>query len=313
MSKARKKTQVQSLFSKYPWSTEHLILCESSAEPSSALSPNNHSRNSVQGSATCHLCNATFEDYQEQRSHFQTNAHRINASRQLQHGISRFPEQETLQLDHSTSNEDACSDDDSPSESSPLQKPQQHSPWIMWQDSSTGLTYRAWKCIFTSDQAIFPQLQALSTEPIISTVILSSGGHFSAAVFQREQSIAHISFHRYISRRKQGGIQSVHDQSVGHNSRSAGANLRRYNEMALIKEIHAILDQWKSAYAIHQCRLFFHAPSHNMRVLQDYDKSMFTLAKNPLLSAIPITTQRPTFHEVQRVHQSLYSVSIDTS
>ena len=46
--------------------------------------------------------------------------------------------------------------------------------------------------------------------------------------------VAHKTFHRYTVRAKRGTVQSARDgKHGGHQPRSAGANLRRYNEAAL--------------------------------------------------------------------------------
>ena len=44
--------------------------------------------------------------------------------------------------------------------------------------------------------------------------------------------IAHKTFHRYVVRAKRGTAQSARD-AQGNAPKSAGANLRRYNEAAL--------------------------------------------------------------------------------
>lgn len=46
--------------------------------------------------------------------------------------------------------------------------------------------------------------------------------------------MTHKTFHRYTVRAKRGTAQGLHDARGGA-SRSAGANLRRYNEAALFK------------------------------------------------------------------------------
>ncbi len=63
-------------------------------------------------------------------------------------------------------------------------------------------------------------------------VLMCSGGHFAGAVFDGEQAVVSKTFHRYTTRRKQGGAQSANDQAKGK-ARSGGAMIRRYNERAL--------------------------------------------------------------------------------
>ncbi|EEY15690.1 conserved hypothetical protein [Verticillium alfalfae VaMs.102] len=77
------------------------------------------------------------------------------------------------------------------------------------------------------------------------------GGHFAAMVvslaprpgkgatgpLNREATVlAHKTFHRYTTRRKQGGSQSANDNAKGA-AHSAGASIRRYNEQALIDDV----------------------------------------------------------------------------
>lgn len=48
-------------------------------------------------------------------------------------------------------------------------------------------------------------------------------------------------------RAKQGGSQSSADNKSGTNHpKSAGASLRRYNQLALLNHVRAILDDWKN-------------------------------------------------------------------
>lgn len=80
--------------------------------------------------------------------------------------------------------------------------------------------------------------------PSTCAVIMMRGGHFSGAVFAldpvriRDGRVAdkftvlqHKSVHRYVIRAKAGGKQSSKDAS-GKFARSAGARLRRYNEVS---------------------------------------------------------------------------------
>jgi hypothetical protein len=103
------------------------------------------------------------------------------------------------------------------------------------------------------------------------TVLLFGGGHFSIVVVALNPYIAprvasrnrplptqgsdeeavsedrslivlaHKAFHRYTTRRKQGGSQSAQDAS-GKFAKSAGAQLRRAGEVALAEEVRALLN-----------------------------------------------------------------------
>ena len=62
------------------------------------------------------------------------------------------------------------------------------------------------------------------------------GGHFAGAVFIGNKPILHKTFHCYTVRAGQGSSQSTRDgQSGGSHPKSAGASLRRYNEMSLVQ------------------------------------------------------------------------------
>lgn len=72
-------------------------------------------------------------------------------------------------------------------------------------------------------------------------VVLASGGHFAAAVFDWSDAkrkkgapatvVANKTFHRYVVRAKAGGRQSTKDGAGGKNIKSAGSSLRRHNEV----------------------------------------------------------------------------------
>lgn len=63
--------------------------------------------------------------------------------------------------------------------------------------------------------------------------VLPSLQYWVCAIYRREV-VAHKTFHRYTVRAKRGTAQGLQD-AQGRASRSAGANLRRYNEAMLYK------------------------------------------------------------------------------
>ncbi len=86
-------------------------------------------------------------------------------------------------------------------------------------------------------------------------VIMTGGGHFSAAIWDSDgKMLKHKSFHRYTTRRKQGGSQAIADAgSGGSRIKSAGSNLRRYGEQALRQEVHQLLISWEEELLNVQC------------------------------------------------------------
>ena len=168
------------------------------------------------------------------------------------------------------------------------------------------------------------------------TFIMMGGGHFAIATValnlhvmpQSERAkargakpqrsvlvVAHKTFHRYTTRRKQGGAQSAQD-ATGRHAKSAGANLRRYGEAQLTKDIHTLLGhrRWRdliersehvwirtsmrSAHGV-----LWHWPGHDTSPLD-------AKQAQGALSHIPIATQRPTIGEIMRCFFELVRVKV---
>ncbi|GJP67746.1 hypothetical protein CLOP_g24524 [Closterium sp. NIES-67] len=153
-------------------------------------------------------------------------------------------------------------------------------------------------------------------------VVLSSGGHFSAAVLDAAAEgavLAHRSFHRYVVRAKAGGRQATRD-GTGRAPQSAGASLRRYNESALVKDIRALLQQWQPY--LHRAQfIFVHAPSANRAALFGTAAEahasqgaagapVLLSARDPRVRRVPFPVRRPTFKEALRVARTLAHVQV---
>lgn len=138
-------------------------------------------------------------------------------------------------------------------------------------------------------------------------VFLLAGGRFAGAVFDGESVVVHKTFQRYVIRAKQGGSQASRDAQQHQSApKSAGANLRRYNQMALANDIQELLDEWSSH--IKQAEFIFLRCS-------SYHRSIFFAGKAPAFSKndsrmknIPFVTHRPSFEEVKRVHKKLANI-----
>ncbi|XP_063236288.1 tRNA endonuclease ANKZF1-like isoform X2 [Bacillus rossius redtenbacheri] len=140
-------------------------------------------------------------------------------------------------------------------------------------------------------------------------IIMLGGGHFAAAVFQGSLVLAHKTFHSYTVRASQGGTQSSRDAcSRGSHPKSAGASMRRYNEMALAQHIQDIVELW--APYLDQCELIFHrAVGHSRSVLFGGRSPLLNKA-DPRLRSIPFPTRRATFSEVKRIHDVLSTLEV---
>lgn len=136
--------------------------------------------------------------------------------------------------------------------------------------------------------------------------MMLGGGHFAAIIAslipkirknhqsQEERQVdilASKTFHRYTTRRKQGGAQSANDAAKG-NAHSAGSALRRYNEAALQKEIRELLGSWKEDLG--KCEfLFIRATgTANRRTLFGYEGAVLK-SSDPRIRGFPFTTRRP--------------------
>lgn len=162
----------------------------------------------------------------------------------------------------------------------------------------------------------------------MSAIFMIGGGHFSGAIISHERlnqqgnsnnnnsnpyadirMLAHKSFHRYTTRRKQGGSQSASDNAHGK-ANSAGSSLRRYNEAALEKEIRELLQEWKNPYLSKVSSIYVRANGRtNRAVLMNYPNSPI-VSSDPRLRSVPFTTGRATATEVKRVWNELTHAKI---
>ncbi|EKM81942.1 hypothetical protein AGABI1DRAFT_118975 [Agaricus bisporus var. burnettii JB137-S8] len=156
-------------------------------------------------------------------------------------------------------------------------------------------------------------------------LFMVAGGHFAGAIVQVNKSdeereeedtlattsgkkkkqkkpkpetevLRHKTFHRYTTRKKQGGSQSVNDNAKGP-AKSAGATLRRYGEQALQEDIRNLLLEW--AEDIDSCeRIWIRASVSNRRIFFDFDGPI--VKGDDRLRTFPFPTRRPTQSELTR-------------
>ncbi|KAK4049563.1 hypothetical protein OIV83_004060 [Microbotryomycetes sp. JL201] len=153
------------------------------------------------------------------------------------------------------------------------------------------------------------------------TLLMFASGHFAGMVVSLEPKLvskgkgkekerevvvlAKKTFHRYTTRRKQGGAQSANDAGKGK-AKSAGAQIRRYNEAMLADEVHEILDEWREL--IDESELvFLRCSKSNYRTFFDYDGA--TLRRDdPRIRGFSFPTRRPTVNELVRAFTELTRV-----
>jgi hypothetical protein len=171
--------------------------------------------------------------------------------------------------------------------------------------------------------AVSPQV--LSTIKPYAFLCMIGGGHFAAMVVSlrpRKSThsgpvpmskeaivIAHKGFHRYTTRRKQGGSQSANDNAKGA-AHSAGAEIRRYNEQALIDEVRALLKDWK--HMIDSADLLFvrATGNTNRRTLFGPYEGQVLHQNDPRLRTFPFNTRRATQSELMRAFIELTRVKV---
>ncbi|KAK7988630.1 40S ribosomal protein S6-B [Apiospora arundinis] len=120
------------------------------------------------------------------------------------------------------------------------------------------------------------------------------------ACFDREATIlAHKTFHRYTTRRKQGGSQSANDNAKG-NAHSAGSSIRRYNEQALIDEVRQLLQEWKGLIDTSDLLFIRATGATNRRTLFGPYDGQVMRANDPRIRGFPFSTRRATQNELMR-------------
>lgn len=175
-----------------------------------------------------------------------------------------------------------------------------------------------------NDNSDISKLASENTGPHMFMCMIG-GGHFAAMVVsivpkQSSSSatgplakeatvIAHKTFHRYTTRRKQGGSQSANDSAKGA-AHSAGAGIRRYNEAALNDEVRLLLAEWKSLIDTSEL-LFVRATGNtNRRTLFGPYEGQILQANDPRIRSIPFNTRRATQKELMRSFIELTRVKI---
>lgn len=139
------------------------------------------------------------------------------------------------------------------------------------------------------------------------------GGHFAAMVvclaprptkggttMNREATVlAHKTFHRYTTRRKQGGSQSANDNAKG-TAHSAGSSLRRYNEQALVEDVRALLQDWKALLDTSELLFIRATGTTNRRTLFGPYDGQVLKHNDTRLRGFPFSTRRATQNELMR-------------
>ncbi|KAK4802658.1 hypothetical protein SAY86_000861 [Trapa natans] len=280
---------------------------------------------------TCNTCKVEFESLQDQRSHFKTDMHRINVKLSIAgKEIVKEDDFDELTSDSfkdydisSISGSEDEADKGNSAQNDAYRRSIEAFKQKIFVQLNSGERVSIWKSlllkesedVFYDDNCtneVIDRMKDLITEPRDGThlrvVLLASGGHFAGCVFDGSKVVAHKTFHRYVVRAKAGKKQSLKDAS-GRFAHSAGASLRRYNELSLKKDIQDLLAGWKSYFDVARC-VFIHAPSNNRQLLFDGDKPSFSHG-HFFIKNIPLNVRRPTFKEVKRIYCQLTQLTYE--
>ena len=135
------------------------------------------------------------------------------------------------------------------------------------------------------------------------------GKHATGAEQRQAIVIAHKTFHRYTTRRKQGGGQSANDAAKGA-AHSAGSSLRRYNEVALEQEIRALLSEWREMIGNAQLLFIRATGSSNRRILFGPYEGQVLRQNDERNRTFPFSTRRATQAELMRAFVELTRVKV---
>ncbi|BGP02578.1 hypothetical protein RTG_01618 [Rhodotorula toruloides ATCC 204091] len=170
-----------------------------------------------------------------------------------------------------------------------------------------------------------PQEQADGEGEKKWTMLMFGGGHFAGWVISlrprlvsgakggkggaKEREVVVLeskTFHRYTTRRKQGGGQGANDAANGK-AKSAGAQIRRHNEAMLNDEVGALLLSW--SHHISSSSLIF------LRCSKSSYKTFFfpsspLVRTDPRIRGFGFPTKRPTLSELGRCWAELTRVRV---
>nr|KAF6449602.1 ankyrin repeat and zinc finger peptidyl tRNA hydrolase 1 [Molossus molossus] len=281
----------------------------------------------ISGKLFCSTCDQTFQNHQEQREHYKLDWHRFN----LKQRLKDKPLLSAMDFEKQSSTGDLSSisgseDSDSASEEDlqildeervEFEKSNRSrgfcSHRVLFQNAQGQFLY-AYRCVLGPHQVIpeGPELLLQNLQsggPKHCVVLMAAAGHFAGAIFQGREVVTHKTFHRYTVRAKRGTAQGLRDARGGV-SRSAGANLRRYNEATLYKDVRELLAGPGWAKALGEAGTILLRVPRSGRSLFFGGQGAPLQRGDPRLWDIPLATRRPTFKELQRVLHKLTTLHI---
>ncbi len=164
-------------------------------------------------------------------------------------------------------------------------------------------TYEIYRSLLSRDKHFHFDLQTIKS--FISTAsnstwtlfLIKSGRVFAGVFDLRTERWSHKrTFKRYTERRKQGGSQMLRDKS-GKIAKSAGSQIRRQNEMELLKDVKDLMTDWQSAIRISQY-IFWNKNFFSQLAL--FQCPLVLERSDSKLLTFPFTTYKPCEEEALR-------------
>uniref|UniRef100_H0V3H7 tRNA endonuclease ANKZF1 n=1 Tax=Cavia porcellus TaxID=10141 RepID=H0V3H7_CAVPO len=255
----------------------------------------------------CSACNQSFQNHQEQREHYKLDWHRFNLKQRLKDkpllSALDFEKQScTGDLSSISGSEesDSASEEDLPTlgkeraECERPNRPQGFFPHRVLFQNAQGQFLHAYRCVLGPHQ-VPPDDAKLLLQSLQNggrrhcVVLMAAAGHFAAE--------------------GRGSAQGLRD-AQGRPSRSAGANLRRYNEASLYKDVRDLLTGPGWAEALQEASIVLLRAPRSGRSLFFGGHGAPLQREDPRLWDIPLTTRRPTFRELQRVFHKLTTLHV---
>lgn len=209
------------------------------SNPSTSPVASDTNKLTVAESATCASCDIKFDSFLQQRSHFRTDWHKYNVQRQAR-GLPSLTEEEFEDMsdlgshsslsgsedEHENDDDDDNDNDDGAAggESGKTHVKELSSRPVPAQITGANAEQVEFKhptqdAFIVVYKAALPDSSSLASFASFGSwcIIMAGGGHFCAALFDSHGSVlAHKTFHRYTSRRKQGGSQAAADEARGN-------------------------------------------------------------------------------------------------
>merc|ERR1711892_798416 len=139
-------------------------------------------------------------------------------------------------------------------------------------------------------------------------VLLYAAGAFAGAIFVNGEPVFHKVIKKYVCRASQGKAQSTNDLRT--HAKSAGAQIRRENEKALMEKIQAQIEAW--AESLSKCRsVFVRMPKHQKHVMLGALHQI--IDDRHIIRACPCPMHKPRFKEVVRMFNKIFSVKVTRS